>query len=388
MARALVAWAVLCIGSSTYAQPSEVQRYITVPYEGREGLKKLVEQGFEVGGVNLEKKQATLIVKDTDMVRTRSLRVLSSRPIGRPDSAYQTPAKVEAALLKAENDYPHLVTVEKFGNTVQGLPMYVARITAKMVFNPEGKKSILFDCMHHAREVMTSEVGLDIVDYLTKNYATDPKVQNWVNNYDIWVVPMVNPDGNNQVWKSDAMWRKNMQGGYGVDVNRNYPAAWNTCNGSSGNKSSETYRGPSAGSEPETQALMALATRVRPKFNISYHSFSEIVIFPYGCSPKKIPSPDRAIYEGYARDLAKRLVRDSGTGSYTAGTSYELLYNVDGGSIDWMYDHEKIMSFVVEMNGDSLGFQPSYSQWRKKTVERQRAGWQYLLDQMEGPGIR
>jgi len=209
-----------------------------------------------------------------------------------------------------------------------------------------------------------------------------------MNKYNIWVVPMVNPDGNNRVWSSSSMWRKNTRGGYGVDINRNYSEDWGTCNGSSGSQSSEIYRGPSPGSEPETEALMDLAARIQPKFNISYHSFSEIVIYPFGCRPKTIPSPDRDLYERVGRELAAVLVRDSGSGSYQAGTAYELLYNVDGGSLDWMYAKHNIMSYVVEVNSSAQGFQPSYNTWRDISVQRQRKGWQYILDQMDGPGIK
>ena len=172
-----------------------------------------------------------------------------------------------------------------------------------------------------------------------------------------------------------------------MDVNRNYPYDFNSCGGSSGNQHSDTYRGASPGSEPETQALMQLASDIKPKFNISYHSFSEIVIYPFGCQPKQIPSGDRQIYHGVGNELARRLIRDSGNGSYQAGTSYELLYNVDGGSVDWMYGEEKIMSFVVEINSSSQGFQPSYQQWRDRTLKIQRKGWEYILEAMDGPDL-
>ena len=79
---------------------------------------------------------------------------------------------------------------------------------------------------------------------------------------------MLNVDGNNIVWTTDNMWRKNARGQgnnvYGVDLNRNYSYAWNSCNGSSGSTSSETYRGASAASEPETQALMKLGLMTVP----------------------------------------------------------------------------------------------------------------------------
>jgi len=382
--KALLACVLVCLTLPALAG----EHYVKVPYKNIDDLKKLTEQGFDIGGINREKKRVTLVVKDEQMAKTRGLRILSKQAVGRPDKLYKKPADIEKMLFDAEAAFPHLVKVESIGKSVENRDIWAVHITNFFFQSDTPKRSVIFDSMHHAREVMTPEVALDIVDYLTKNYTTDSKVAKWVNNYDIWVVPMVNPDGNNKVWNSSSMWRKNTRGGYGVDINRNYTHEWNSCNGSSGSQSSDTYRGPSAGSEPETQALMSLAARVRPMFNISYHSFSEIVIYPYGCSPKHLPEPDRAIYEGVGKELAKKLVRDSGNGSYDAGTSYELLYDVDGGSVDFMYASEKIMSFVVEVNSDNQGFQPSYTTWRDKTVEKQRAGWQYILDRMEGPGIK
>ena len=74
------------------------------------------------------------------------------------------------------------------------------------------------------------------------------------------------------------MWRKNRKGGYGVDLNRNYVFNWKTCGGSSGYKGSNTYRGPFAGSELESQAMMQLVSSTRPSIAISYHSYSEMVL--------------------------------------------------------------------------------------------------------------
>lgn len=362
--------------------------YVSVPLETTDTLKILVEQGFEVGGVNLENKTVSLIVPESKLSKLRALRVVSKRPIPPPDKDFKEPSEVLDAIDKVMWTYPQLVRVESIGKSIERRDIPAVHITNHYDTSQKAKKSILIDAMHHAREVMTVEVALDIIDYLTQNYSTSLKVKQWVDNYDIWVVPMLNPDGNNRVWNEYAMWRKNARGGYGVDINRNYPYAWNTCQGSSGSQNSNTYRGESPGSEPETQAITAFAAKIKPKFNISYHSYSEILIYPFGCKPKKIPEPDKTIYEKYGWELAKKLVRDSGSGNYVPGTSYELLYNVDGGSVDWMYANHKIMAFVIEINSDSQGFQPSYSKWRNITVEKQRAGWQYLLEQMEGPGIQ
>lgn len=362
--------------------------YVEVPLKAASELGDLRARGLDVAGINLENNTASLVVTESDLKVTRDLAILTFREAERLDEEYKDPGELEALLIDYEKNFPDLVRRESIGKSHQGRDIWAVALTQKASKVKAPKKAMVVDAMHHAREVMTTEVALDIIDYLTKNYETDPKVRNWMDNYEIWVVPMVNPDGNNKVWSEDNMWRKNTLGGYGVDVNRNYPYSWGKCNGSSGFQFSDTYRGPSEGSEPETKAMMGLITSTQPKFNLSFHSYSEIVIYPFGCEPQAVPEPDAQIYLKTAKELASKLVRDSGSGTYKAGTAYDLLYNVDGGSIDWMYGKEKVMSFVVELNASSQGFQPNYQKWRDSTVKRQRAGWMYLLDQMAAPGIK
>ncbi len=381
-AHAFFVFLFFALGSSVHAK----QLYVDSLYSGVNDLKNLTDQGFEVAGVDLERSVVTLLMDEEDLVLTRSLDIIGTRTLVAPDSQYKKPTDIEKILAATEEKYPGLAKIEVIGTSNEGRKILAAHLTNHS--NRAEKLSVVFDAMHHAREVMTPEVALDIVDYLTSNYQTDAQVKKWMDSYDVWVVPMLNPDGNNKVWTKSSMWRKNTRGGYGVDINRNYPFAWNTCNGSSGNKNADDYRGDKEGSEPETNALMDLVKKVNPMFNVSYHSFSEIVIYPFGCKPKHIPESHKAIYEGIGKELAKTLVRDSGSGTYTAGTSYELLYSVDGGSIDWIYNQDKTMAFVIEMNSTSQGFQPSYKNWRDKTIKKQRPGWMYILNRMSGPGIK
>lgn len=361
--------------------------YVEVPYRDRAELRELRDRGFDIAGINLETHTVTVVLPEEEAYRAASLNSIRIRESTRPDSEFKQPEDIERILRDVENHYPHLAAVEVIGRSGEDRPIHAIMLTSRFVIPEKPKKAIVIDAMHHAREVMTPEIALDVVDYLTKGYEKDAEVRKWLDNHVVWVVPMVNPDGNHRVWNGKNMWRKNALGGYGVDINRNYPFEWNSCNGSSGSKSSETYRGPSAGSEPETKALMGLVSRVKPKFNISYHSFAEIVIYPYGCNPKKISSAHKQQYEGIGKELAKKLTRDSGSGTYQAGTSYELLYDVDGGSVDWMYAQEKVMAFTIEVNSSAQGFQPSYAGWRESTVKRNRAGWQFLLNQLDGPDL-
>jgi hypothetical protein len=354
-------------------------------------LKRLIDEGYDIAGVNMENGTADIITASKDegiALKFQGFNIKSMKTIDTkfaPDENYKTPAEVEAFVKQMAQDYPGIVRVESIGKTHENRDIWALRITD----NPDAREldepTILFNSMHHAREIMTTEVAFDTVEYLVTRYGSDAEVTRWVDNTEIWIVPMLNPDGNNKVWTSSSMWRKNTRGGYGVDINRNYPFAWNTCNGSSGSTWSDTYRGPSAGSEPEVQALMGLVARIQPVFDISYHSYSELVIYPYGCNGQRTET--KTVVEDLGRQLAAKVARDSGSGGYSPGTAWELLYSVDGGDIDWMYNVHHVIPYVIEVNASSQGFQPAY-RWRDPTVQKMRAGWQLLFQNLFGSGVR
>lgn len=309
-----------------------------------------------------------------------------------PDEEYLNPTEILEIISEVTEEYPELTHVRKIGTSLEGRPIYAVRVSLKdesVAFKP----TILFNSMHHAREIMTTEVTTDMLRYLTENYYNDetPWVQEWVDNLAIWIVPQVNPDGNQIVWENDSWWRKNARGDewgrWGVDLNRNYPYEWGACNGSSGSKRSQTYRGPQPGSEPETQALMNLVKSENMVIDVSYHSYSELVIAPYGCHGAY--TPEKFIVDSIGKELAERLEKDTGRGHYTYGTGWEILYPVDGDDISWMYQDVNTIAYVIEVNSSRQGFQPSYSRWRDVTVKRQRQGWFYLLNRlMAGPQVR
>lgn len=338
-------------------------------------------RGLDVAGQDVLKDEVYLYLdtKDRADLLTLGLKLGEVKTAGSlrdsPDEEYKTPVEVNEILQKYASQFPQLASLSSFGKSLEGRELQVLKIT-----NGSGvKPTILFNGMHHAREVMTTEVVLDIAEYLLTHYGRDPKVTAWVDNYEIYLVPMFNVDGNNKVWNEDNMWRKNTRGHFGVDLNRNYPFGWNSCNGSSPYEMAQDYHGPSAASEPETRALMSLVSQIRPVFDISFHSFSELVIYPYGCGEH---TEQNDVVEPIGKKIASLLQRDDNRGTYSAGTPPELLYAADGGDIDWMYHEYNVLPYVIELNSARLGFQPSYSQWRDKTVTKMRASWMYLLERM------
>jgi hypothetical protein len=239
--------------------------------------------------------------------------------------------------------------------------------------------------MHHAREVMTTEVALHAAQRILEEASTQPSSEaaEWMKRFRILVIPQMNPDGNNQVHAfRREMWRKNtaLSNGSvtGVDINRNYPAFWGQCGGSSGSTWAQDYRGPTAGSEPETQAIMNVFKKYRPIANISYHSYSELIIYPYGCS--NMTNPDRTRFESIGQAMNQSIENDEGkVGQYSVGTAPEVIYSASGTDNDWHYRELGTLSYTIEVNSSDQGFQPEFKTWRDITVKRQEGGWRALM---------
>jgi len=345
--------------------------------------KFLHEEEFDVTGVNHDQGiiHALLTQEEINKFEQKNVKMMTMLPqllLRGPDPEYQNHEEIEEALKNYQQKYSDLTELVEIGKSLEGRSIWAIRISDNVKNKDYDEPVILFNSMHHAREIMTPEISLDIIDYLLSNYKSDKKVQNWVDGNEIWVIPMFNVDGNNIMWTKDSMWRKNARNGYGVDLNRNYPFGWNSCNGSSNSTSAQNYRGPNPASEPETQAMMDFVSKIKPVFNISYHSYSELVLYPYGCKPN-VATNSEVVAIG--QEMGKRL-------KYKAGTPWELLYNADGGDIDWMYQVEQVIPYVIEVNSTMEGFHPDYNRARNKTVERNRLGWQYLFERLEGSGIR
>lgn len=352
----------------------------------KQDMKLIKSMDIDVAGVDYEEKIIDLLLyeKDRERLESRGLKVELNWIKGvsidlAVDQEYKTSYEVERFVQTANGLFPELTHLVEIGKSLEGRQIWALKISDNADKRELDEPVILFNSMHHAREVMTPEVSLDIIEYLLSNYENDERVKAWVDNNEIWVVPMLNVDGNNKVWTEKALWRKNTRDGHGVDLNRNYPYGWNSCRGSSGNKNADDYRGPEPASEPETRALMGLVEEIKPVFDISYHSYSNLVLYPYGCRNSTGANPEAMISIG--KEMGKLL-------GYKAGTPPELLYQADGGDIDWMLAEHQVIPYVIELNSRSDGFQPDYKKTRDKTVELNRRAWMLLLDKLSSSGVR
>jgi carboxypeptidase T len=389
--------------SSATAAISKDERSIATlrldDYAGQMSL--LATRGYDIAGVDIHASEVDLVVSRQELLllEQQGFRLVREQAVPSVGATlrgeYRAPEDIDALVHDYAERYPGLTSLTSIGRSNEGRDIWALQIAKDAAHHAARKPAILFNASHHARELMTVEVALDTIDTLLTSYGTDAKVTHWVDTNEIWVVPMLNVDGNHRVWTDSTAWRKNARGcpatgscrpSTGVDINRNYPAGWGSCNGSSDRPGAEDYRGPTPASEPETQAMMGLVDRIRPVFDISYHSYSELVLYPYGCKNQYVPS--RALVEDIGAKMAARLPGDENGRPYKAGTPWELLYSADGGDMDWMYNTFAVVPFAIELNSSRQGFRPSFATWRTKTVTKARAAWQLLLDRLDGSAVR
>jgi hypothetical protein len=360
-------------------------RFVDVPVQGRQGASALESLSFDVAGYNSRTGTAGLVATEPELRRLESLgftwsvrrtAVLGERAETLQD--YVDTAEISAFLDQVEAQYPDLAKkVALSGPLFEGQVVYAMKIT-RGVSGDVDKPAFVLNAQHHAREVMTPEIALDCIGYLTSRYGQDPQVTRWLDELVVWVVPSVNPDGAHHVFTAHNMWRKNRHPGCAVDINRNYPFSWNACEGSDDFCASEVNRGDGPESEPETRAMDALMADAHATFSINYHQYGEFIVYPLGCEQ----SSDAAIFEAVGDGLVAGLVNDDGrAGSYDISKT-----NIGGMSVDTEYGRYGTFPFLIETG--CCDFQPDYASMRDVTVERQRFAWQYFLDRtLEAPQI-
>ena len=170
--------------------------------------------------------------------------------------------------------------------TAEGRHMMAVKVSDNVQSDEDEPVFVLVAC-HHAREINAPVVALDNLDRLLNGYGVNQQITDLVNKYEIWICPVWNPDGYNYVFTVNNMWRKNRRpnagGSFGVDQNRNYPFGWTAACSGSTTASSDTYKGPSAGSEPETQTMRALGLTRNVAKIIDYHSSGRETLYGYLC---------------------------------------------------------------------------------------------------------
>ncbi|CAO2603054.1 Carboxypeptidase A1, partial [Lemmus lemmus] len=253
-------------------------------------------------------------------------------------------------LLVAEN--PELVSKIQIGNTFEGRPIYVLKFSTGGTNRP----AIWIDTGIHSREWVTQASGVWFAKKITTDYGKDTTLTAVLDQLDIFLEIVTNPDGFEYTHKTNRMWRKTRsrtQGSFcvGVDPNRNWDAGFGL-SGASSNPCSDTYHGKFANSEVEVKSIVDFVTKHgNIKAYISIHSYSQLLLYPYGYTSEA--ASDKKELDEVAKAAVTALTSLYGT-KYTYGSIIDTIYQASGSSIDWTYSQGIKYSFTFELRDTGL----------------------------------
>ena len=266
------------------------------------------------------------------------------------------------------NMYPDFVSEkDSIGTSIEGRTIWAFKVSDYPSVD-EDEPEVLYTGLTHAREPVSMMNLFFFVRWLCENYSSDPTAEFLVNHREMWFVPIINPDGyvyNETIAPNGGgMHRKNRRPNpdnsncnngtqQGIDLNRNYSYNWGADNsGSSGNPCSAVYRGASAFSEPETEAISNFILARQFKNVLHYHTYSNVLIHSWGDGTFP-DEPDLSTL----REIGAEMTRENG---YAVGTGTETIgYGVNGDAVDWTYGTAGLISYTPEVGSYADNFWPS-----------------------------
>jgi hypothetical protein len=377
---AVAAALVVAAGADSAAAQERLDGYTAVV--DAEGLATVAEAGFDIthgtrrvsGGTEIDLimtagQRAKLAAAgvNTKLTRVRggqTLRQFATRMAANGFNvwrSYDEPGGFRDQMYAAARNNPKIAKLEVIGRTVQGREILALKLTDNARNVKDGKRpAVLYSSLQHAREWIASEVNRRLMfHYIDKWRSGDKSIRRLLEDTELWFVLVANPDGYEYTFTDERLWRKNLRDnngdgeitiGDGVDPNRNFPSHWKYDNeGSSSIFSSETYRGPRAGSEPETKAMTGLLKRIGFEFQVNYHSAGEWLLYAEGWQVGTATADD-PIYYALSGNLDEPAIA-----GFHPGLSSDVLYVTNGETTDYAHTETGALAWTPELSEGCQG---------------------------------
>ncbi len=337
-----------------------VEKYVLVAATPSE-IATIQSMGFTT---TLDEEQTANYHK-LDLLKTQGLETLPP-----PYNCYRTVEELFSYASALATIYPNLAewidvgdSWEKSVGQPDGYDMMVLRLTNEAIAGVKPK--LFITASIHAREYAPAELAARFAGYLIENYNANPDVHWLLDYHEIHIMLTANPDGRKEA-EAGIEWRKNTNENYcgatsynrGADLNRNFNFQWGCCGGSSGSQCAETYRGPVAASEPETQTIQNYMAFIFPDQRgdalsspapedatgvyIDLHSYSRLVLWSWGFTTSLAPN---------GTDLQTLGRKFAFYNNYDPSPSWDL-YITDGSTEDFAYGQLGVAGYCFEVGDE------------------------------------
>ncbi|KAM8904097.1 carboxypeptidase B2 [Spinachia spinachia] len=327
--------------SSHYIK-EETKVHLFVPANSSETVKDLLQKGAMTHEVLLSNTNELIEMQTrNDSTDPRSSTSFYERYHSLEDIFYW--------MNRTQQDNPTTVKVILLGSSYEKRPLYALKLSLNNSLN---KKAMWIDCGIHAREWISPAFCLWFVQYALAFYKINQDITDILDNMDVYILPVMNPDGYQYTWTTNRMWRKNRSFSknsncIGVDLNRNFDANWCT-EGASDEPCTEIYCGAYPESEPESQAVADFLRSHKDSVQLylSIHSYSQMLLFPYSCTLDEAEN-HKDLLEMVKE--AAQVIRRHYRSIYKYGSGAKTIYLAPGGSDDWAYKLGIKYSFTFEL---------------------------------------
>lgn len=263
-----------------------------------------------------------------------------TRDVSRGDlRGYHNLASVETHLKKLEKDYFDLATLETYGSSKEGRPLYALRLEGRKLAL---KKEVMVTSATHGDELITVEVTFGLIDQLLAGYGNDARLTEILDSHIIYYIPVVNPDG----------YFRRTRYANGVDPNREYP--WPEM--------------PTRNPNPCIKAIMDFTAKHNFAGGLDYHSAIGTYMYPWSYTTSPVTKEDQVKFRAVAKKMAA-------TNGYAYGQIPEVVYIAKGASADYYYWKGRTFAMAVEISGTN---NPPASQIEHYTKENAEALWIFL----------
>ncbi|TVQ82313.1 MAG: DUF2817 domain-containing protein [Phycisphaeraceae bacterium] len=248
-------------------------------------------------------------------------------------SSYRTYAQIEQFLTDMHAMYPALTERSVLGTSVLGRNISAIRISSD-VGVPADKPQVRYISTMHGDETVGNEMCLFLIEHLLSNYGSDPRITSMVDGLDIWIVPLMNPDGYVALTRSNAN---------GVDLNRNFPDPYTSPNNST------------AGRQPETAVIMNWSWAHNFVLSANIHTGALVVNYPFDNNPSGssiyTPTPDDDVMVALSLSYSEQNLPMYNNPSFPQGiTNGADWYSISGGMQDWNYHYNNCMEVTLELS--------------------------------------
>jgi len=313
---------------------SSVYQEILINNISRQQLVALAQQGVIIDHVYQNNATIYLLDEQISILDNMELQY-KIRPINRHQKKsdnYPTVDQINKTLQTFEKDYPDLCQLYDIGKSYEGRSLYFIKISDHVSYE-EDEPEVKYISSMHGDEPVGAILCLNLIRYLLQNYNKIDSVSKFVDNLEIWIMPLMNPDG--YVHQK----RFNMQG---IDLNRNFPDRVKDNN--------NTPKGRAI----EVQHVMNWESVHSSVLSVNFHTGVVVVNYPYDSDFDPFatysPTPDNKLFKSMALSYANLNPSMRNSTAFDSGiTNGVEWYMVYGGMQDWSYVWMGCMELTIEL---------------------------------------